>query len=124
MNAMHVPVFVKNSDRTHSGGDADIQEHYPIARELRFRARDKHGEITGSGETVNIGSKRLEFRTDKELRPGKRIEVAISWPARLDNRCALKLLARGRILNVAAGIIAVSIEQHEFRTVGAHGLTM
>jgi hypothetical protein len=44
--------------------------------------------------------------------------MAISWPAQLDNRMALKLVARGRIVRCEAGTAAVEIQQYEFRTIG------
>jgi hypothetical protein len=97
---------------------------FPIERELRFRMMSKRNEIVGSGRTVNMSSKGLLFRTDKALMSGKRLEMAISWPAQLDNRCALKLIARGKIVRAEPGLVAVSIEQYEFRTLGTAGLSI
>jgi hypothetical protein len=97
---------------------------FPIERELRFRMLSKRNEIVGSGRTINMSSKGLLFHTDKPLVSGKRLEMAISWPAQLDNRCALKLIARGKIVRAEPGLIAVSIEQYEFRTLGVNGLAI
>lgn len=97
---------------------------FPLKRELRFRTTGKQNGIAGSGWTIDMTSKSLVFRTDTLLKPGKRLVVAISWPAQLDNKCALKLIARGRIVSVNLGSVAVSIEQYEFRTVGTNGLTI
>jgi hypothetical protein len=58
------------------------------------------------------------------LLPGKRLELAISWPAQLNNKCALKLVARGRVVRFEHGYTAIEIQQYEFRTqpaVGADG---
>jgi hypothetical protein len=71
-----------------------------------------------------MSSKGLLFRTDKPLMSGKRLEMAISWPAQLDNHLALKLIARGKIVRAEPGLVAVSIEQYEFRTLGAAGLNI
>jgi len=48
----------------------------------------------------------------------------VSWPAQLDNKCALKLVARGRIVRAEPGKVAIEIQQYEFRTAGsaANGL--
>jgi hypothetical protein len=97
---------------------------FPIERELRFRMLSKRNEIVGTGRTINMSSKGVLFRTDKTLLAGKRLEMAISWPAQLDNKCALKLIARGKIVRAEPGLVAVSIEQYEFRTVGANGLNV
>jgi hypothetical protein len=71
-----------------------------------------------------MSSNGVLFQTDRPLLPGKRVEMAISWPAQLDNRCALKLVARGRVVRSEGGCAAVEIQQYEFRTLGANGLTM
>ncbi|MBI5281676.1 MAG: PilZ domain-containing protein [Candidatus Solibacter usitatus] len=82
------------------------------------------GDEAGSGTTINMSSSGVLFQTEKPLIPGKRLEMAISWPAQLDNRCALKLLARGRVVRSEGGATAVEIQQYEFRTVGIHGLAV
>ena len=54
----------------------------------------------------------------KAFFPGKRLELSISWPAQLDNKCNLKLVARGRVTRLEQGRAAVEIQQYEFRTAG------
>jgi len=56
------------------------------------------------------------FTSQHVLLPGRRLEVAISWPAQLNNKCALKLVARGRVVRFEEGIAAIEIQQYEFRT--------
>ena len=68
--------------------------------------------------TVNISSNGVLFTTDKILIPGKRIEVSISWPAQLDNRCQLKLVAKGKVTRLEQGRAAIEIQQYEFWTAG------
>lgn len=122
---MTQPVSISNSTvRPQSDIEHRCPERFPIERELRFRMTGKRSEITGSGRTTAMSSKSLIFRTDQTLMPGKRIEMAISWPAQLNDKCALKLLARGKIAGVEPGIVAVSIEQYEFRTLGSNGLAI
>jgi hypothetical protein len=82
------------------------------------------GDVGGSGTTLNMSSGGVLFSTSTPLLAGKKIEMAISWPAQLDNRCALKLIARGRVVRYGEGRAAVEIQQYEFRTVGAHGLAL
>jgi hypothetical protein len=104
--------------------DQRAPKNFPIERELRFRTTGKRDEMVGSGQTIDIGSKRVVFRTNQALPTGKRIDMAISWPVQLDQRCALKLIASGKIMRSESGVVAISIEHYEFRTLGVHGLAI
>lgn len=100
-------------------------DRFPIERELRYKVMSKRsGYEAGSGKTVDMSSRGISFTTEHALIPGKRIEMAISWPAQLDNRTALKMIARGRIVRCSQGVAAIEIQQYEFRTMGAHGLAL
>src|SRR3984957_13856604 len=98
------------SDRRHS-------DRFPIERDVRFRVMSKRGgEEAGDGKTLNISSSGVLFTTDQILLPGRRLQLSISWPAQLNNKCALKLVARGRIVRFEDGRAAMEIQQYEFRT--------
>ena len=100
-------------------------DRFPIEREVRYRILNKRsGGEEGSGKTINISSNGVLFTTDQNLAPGKRLELSISWPAQLDNKCQLKLVARGRVARLEQGRAAVEIQQYEFRTQGSKGLTI
>jgi len=43
----------------------------------------------------------------------------VNWPAHLDNRCALKLVASGRVVRTDSTKAAIAIERYEFRTQGS-----
>ena len=91
-----------------------------IEQDVRYRLLNKRdGESESCGKTVNISSHGVLFTTDQILLPGRRMELSINWPAQLDNRCALKLVARGRIVRFEGGRAALEIMQHEFRTKSA-----
>lgn len=106
-------------------GDRRAADRFPIERELRYKVVSKRsGNESGAGTTVNFSSGGVLFTTQHMLIPGKKVEMAISWPAQLDAKCALKLLARGRIVRCENNRAAVEIQQYEFRTMGAHGLTL
>lgn len=88
-----------------------------IERELQYRVLGrKDGEVSGAGKTVNISSSGVIFTTAHTLLPGRRVELAIDWPAQLDDKCALKLIARGRVIRFEGDRAAIEIMQHEFRT--------
>lgn len=108
----HVNSENSNSDRRSS-------DRFPIERELRYRVLNKRtNEGAGAGRTVNMSSSGVLFTTDQMLLPGRRLEVSVSWPAQLDNKCALKLVARGRVVRCEQGMAAFEIQQYEFRTAG------
>jgi len=56
------------------------------------------------------------FGTQQRLRYGKRVEIAVSWPAQLDDGCPLKFVVVGRVVRAEDGRAAITIDQHEFRT--------
>ena len=98
------------ADRRHS-------DRFPIEREVRYRVLNKRSsEEIGDGKTVNISSSGVLFTVEHMLLPGRRMELAISWPAQLNNKTALKLVARGRVVRFEGGRAAIEIQQYEFRT--------
>lgn len=98
------------ADRRHS-------DRFPIEREVRYRVLNKRGgDEAGDGKTLNISSCGVLFTTGHMLLPGRRLELSISWPAQLNNKCALKLVARGRVVRFEQGRAAIEIQQYEFRT--------
>jgi hypothetical protein len=102
------------ADRRHS-------DRFPIEREVRYRVLNKRSsEEMGDGKTINISSSGVLFTVEHMLLPGRRMELAISWPAQLNNKTALKLVARGRVVRFEGGRAAIEIQQYEFRTQSSH----
>lgn len=109
---MHSPINKLANERRSA-------DRFPIEREMRYKVLSKKtGDEAGIGRTVNISSTGVLFTTEKLLIPGRRLEVSINWPAQLNNKCALKLVARGRIVRFEQGRAAMEIQQYEFRTSG------
>jgi len=107
---------------TFGKADRRASERFPIARDVRYRILNKRGgEETGTGQTVNMSSSGLLFTAGEMLLPGRRLEVAVSWPAQLNDKCALKFVARGRVVRFDDGQVALEIQQHEFRTQSTAG---
>jgi len=99
-------------------------DRFPIERDVRYRILNrKTGDEIGAGRTLNMSSNGVLFTTEGFLIPGRRVEVAISWPAQLNSRVALKLVARGRVIRAEDGVAAVEIQQYEFRTQGSQAAT-
>jgi hypothetical protein len=100
--------------------DRRQSDRFPIEREVRYRVLSKRSaEEMGDGKTINISSSGVLFTSQHVLLPGRRLELSISWPAQLNNKCALKLVARGRIVRFEEGRAAMEIQQYEFRTLSS-----
>jgi c-di-GMP-binding flagellar brake protein YcgR len=105
-----------NSNDT-AQADRRQSDRFPIEREVKYRVFNKRSsEEMGDGRTVNISSSGVLLTVEHMLLPGRRMEVAISWPAQLNNKTALKLVARGRVVRFEGGRAAIEIQQYEFRT--------
>jgi hypothetical protein len=50
------------------------------------------------------------------------VELAVSWPALLNDVLALKLVAHGRLVRTEEKRAVIAIEKYEFKTRGASGL--
>lgn len=98
-------------------------DRFPIAREVRYKVLNKkNADEAGNGRTVNLSSNGVLFTSEHMLLPGKRMELAISWPAQLNNKTPLKLVARGRVVRYDDGRAAMEIQQYEFRTSATQNL--
>ena len=97
-------------------------DRFPIEREVRFKILNrKSTDEEGAGVTINMSSNGVLFTTDRYLLPGRRLEVSINWPAQLNSKVALKLVARGRVVRSEEGKAAIEIHQYEFRTQASQG---
>ena len=107
--------------------DRRSADRFPIEREVRYRVLSRKSSTDGEsgvGITVNMSSNGVLFTTDRYLLPGRRLEVSISWPAQLNSKIALKLVARGRVVRSEEGRAAIEIHQYEFRTQANQGPTV
>src|SRR5205823_9440717 len=80
--------------------------------------RKKFVKQVGAGKTVNMSGKGVLFTTESGMAEGERVELTVSWPAQLDNRIPLKLVAIGVLVRTDATHAAMSIGSYEFKTRG------
>src|SRR5260370_37831872 len=100
------------SRNTH-GVERRSADRFAIEREVRYKILNKrNSQEEGIGRTVNISSAGVLFTTDQILLPGKRLELSISCPAQLDNRCQLKLVARRPVARLEEGSAAIETQQY------------
>jgi hypothetical protein len=76
----------------------------------------------GLGKTLNMSSGGVLFTTETPLPAGERVEIAVSWPAQLNDVLPLKLVAMGRLVRTDESQAAISVERYEFKTRGSNGL--
>jgi hypothetical protein len=96
----------------------------PIERDVRYKllGGKKSVKQMGLGKTVNMSSGGVLFTTESPLPEGERVELAVSWPAQLNQELPLKLVAMGRLVRSDETHAAISIERYEFKTRGSNGL--
>jgi hypothetical protein len=66
-----------------------------------------------------MSSSGMSFSTPEPLKVGSFVEVSVSWPVLLNQTCALKLVASGRVVRSDTRGTAIRMDRHEFRTQGA-----
>jgi hypothetical protein len=93
--------------------------------ELVFRRCGEDGESAPiAGKTVNISSGGILFEADSGVVVGEVLQMAIRWPAKLEDSCPIKVVVSGKVVRCSESQAAIEILQHEFRTAGKHGLTV
>ncbi len=103
--------------------DRRITNRLPIERDVRYKVlAKKAAPQSGLGKTLNMSSGGVLFTTETALPEGERVELAVSWPAQLNDTLPLKLVARGRLVRADGTQAAIAIEKYEFKTRGAGGL--
>jgi hypothetical protein len=94
-----------------------LHRRYPIRADLEYRLLgDNRAVKTGTGQTVNLSSSGVLFESEDAVAPGMLVELAVPWPARLNDKVGLTLCIVGRTVRVERNCTALEILRHEFRT--------
>ncbi len=104
------------------GTDRRTAVRFPIEQDVRYKVFTRTRIEGGLGKTINMSSNGLLFTTESPMALGAKLEVAVNWPAKLDHKCALKLVTTGRVVRCENGMTAIAIDRYEFRTQGIRGL--
>jgi|SRR5579871_2268543 len=91
---------------------------FPLVREVRYEFEQSRHAHTGQGETLNISSSGVLIQTEHELEPGTKLQMAISWPMKLNETASIKLVVDGKIVWAEQKRAAVQFGSHEFRLLG------
>jgi hypothetical protein len=90
---------------------------FPIHRDLRYKLLGDDTVMgSGMGETIDMASGGVAFQIEHPLKVGAFVELSISWPALLDNSCAMRLIVFGRIVRTWGKRSACRVDKYEFRT--------
>ena len=92
---------------------------YSISTKLEYRITRQQTVLhQGYGHTINISSTGVLFECPRPLPVGRRVEVAILWPAHSDGIKRLELFAEGRIVRTEQNLAAIHIRRYAFREPG------
>jgi hypothetical protein len=95
------------------------KRRFRVQRELRYKVLDRKVVVgTGSGKTLDISSTGVAFKTKGVLQPGVYVELSISWPAKLDQDCPIRLVVGGPVVRLDNRRAAMKIQTYDFRTQG------
>ena len=94
---------------------------FPIVLDLQYKFMDGvQAQQTGLGRTLNISKGGLLFELTNDVldntipERNDAIELTIGWQFLLQEICALKLIARGRIVRAESKRLAIELDQQEF----------
>ncbi len=94
-----------------------MKRRFNIEQGLRYRLLyGSRVAETGTGRTMNISSSGVWFTTEGMLSTGLPVELSMSWPARLNDVCPMKLMIYGCVVRSDEAGAALAIERYEFRT--------
>ena len=114
--ALHMAKRKKQDERV----DRRTKRRFNIEQGLRYKLLyGSRVAEAGSGRTLNISSSGVWFTTEGILSTGLPVELSMSWPARLNDVCPMKLMIYGCVVRSDRDSAALAIERYEFRTQGS-----
>jgi hypothetical protein len=108
-----MPRFIERAQRPLK---APVDGAYPINIDLEYRLLGFDRTLLGCGTTKTMSRNTIVFASEEALPKDVGIELALSWPAQLDNTIPLKLQVFGTTTRVNGNVIEVTILRYEFRT--------
>ena len=90
-----------------------VAVRYPLALPGRYRVLGRRFNI--AVKTIDWSRNGIRFSTDRELKPGTRIELTVDWPAVRDDGTGVQLVIRGIVVRSAAAEASIQIYREEFQ---------
>jgi hypothetical protein len=92
---------------------------YPVEADLEYRVMHRGKLVaSGHGRTINISNSGILFESSGTLIARFRIELSISWPARLKNGAPVTMHVIGRSVRTQNHLTAIEIIHHKFKSAG------
>jgi len=91
-------------------------KRYGLKLDVFYKSADDASFWSGHGRTIDISSGGVLFVAEARVALGAAIELAIAWPASLDDHAQMQLVMRGRVVRSQSHGVAVQIASYEFRT--------
>jgi hypothetical protein len=100
--------------------DPSTDRRYQVSASLEYKLIRRRKILSaGRGMTFSISSSEIVFKPDDPIPAGLKIEASVEWPARLDNRIALRLHVEGETVKTESEYAIIKILRYEFRTARA-----
>jgi hypothetical protein len=113
-----IPIMAKRKTKD-AKRDRRCKRRFRIEQNLRYKLLyGRRVAESGNGKTMNISSSGVWFSTENVLGAGLPVELSMSWPARLNDVCPMKLMIYGCVVRSDKDRAALAIERYEFRTQG------
>jgi len=119
---LHDEISMEPSPQDVSANFEDLPDRrgtsrFPVHEDVKYTVlQSKSLKSSGTGKTLNFGSRGILFTTEEKLPLGHTVELSVNWPARLGGTCALQFVATGRVVRAEPQRAAVRIERYEFKT--------
>jgi hypothetical protein len=98
--------------------DRRLNQRYPISAPVLYKLLRYGRRVVriGEGRTLNLSSNGALIDCEVPLPAGLQVELSIAWPARIDGKVGLSLVASGTIVRSTGNYTAVAFKGHYFRT--------
>ena len=117
--SIRLPLGTMDLGWIHQVANGATQDGFPSAQPAVVEVRRRNGPTEAHpAQAIDMSSNGLLFECEHELIVGRRIEVSVLWPVKLDDRCDLKLYVAGRVVRRDGRHTAMTVEKKEFRTAG------
>lgn len=100
-------------------GERRENRRYGLKLGLRWKViRRRRLADSGEGFTLDLSRGGVRFYAGRDLPPGAKVVLSITWPVLLHDVAPMLLAIDGKVIRSADGWVVIRSLQHEFRTQG------
>src|ERR1017187_7030750 len=106
-----------NDPKLDPAAERRATRRFALEQEVSYKVLDHRAAVPegGAGKTLDISSKGVLFETEQRLRPGKRVEVSVNWPAQWGGGGPMKFVAVGGLAGPDERRAELPREHDDFR---------